>query len=82
MNTVLGRLFRCALALYPQAFRSRFGPAMMQAFDDRLIAYQAEHNKVAVWLFGARAIANTAANGLGERWSAPRHRRSSGRPGR
>ena len=81
MTRVLYRLFRCALLLYPAAFRSRFGAAMTQAFVDRLIAHRAEHHRVAVWFFGARAIANTAANGLAERWSAPRHRQTGDRTG-
>ena len=81
MKSVLGWLFRCALVLYPASFRSRFGPAMTQAFDDRLIAHQAEHHGVAVWLFGVRAIANTAANGLAERWPVPRHRSTGERSG-
>ncbi len=66
MNHLLRWLFRCALALYPATFRSRFGAAMAQAFDDRP---------------SLRAIANTAANGLAERWSLPRRRPADERSG-
>jgi putative ABC transport system permease protein len=65
----LAALFRLALACFPRAFRSRFGPAMAQAFQDRVRAHRAAHGAVRAYSFGLRAVLNTAANGLAERWT-------------
>jgi putative ABC transport system permease protein len=65
----LASVFRLALTCFPSGFRSRFGPAMAQAFQDRVRAHRAAHGTVRAYVFGLRAVVNTAANGLAERWT-------------
>jgi putative ABC transport system permease protein len=72
-------LFHLALFCFPATFRSRFGPAMAQAFQDRLRAHHEAHGWLRASLFGFRALADTAASGLAERWTGRRSRQSEPR---
>ena len=62
-------LFQLALACFPRAFRSRFGAAMTQAFQDRLRGPREAHGRLGAGRVGLLAVLNTAANGLAERWT-------------
>jgi len=70
--------FKQALRSYPPAFRHRFGPDMMRAFDDGLEGRRAGSRPVESLWFAARATLDTAVNGLGERRLCARRRRAAG----
>lgn len=69
----LFRWFERVLTLYPPAFRARFGPAMARSFRDGVTAERRARGRLRSWAFAARAMADTAANGLAER-RLERHR--------
>ena len=82
--TILLRLlvwvFARALAIYPAAFRVRFGDAMRRAFQDAIDARRATAGTLAAAALGVRALANHVASGVGER-RFERRRRGTGSVG-
>ena len=69
--------FARAMAIYPPAFRDRFGDAMARAFRDALDDRRAARGAVAAAAFGASALLNHLGSGIAERRFERRRRRAA-----